>query len=110
MRLENISRRIYFVDAPFTLKDALKNAGAHWDTDRRQWWIDGAQKALAESLVAEHEHDSLYRQRGKDGRYQAFELCDACNKPTNDVLGRYTDDEVCQGSDGPAARARCSRD
>jgi hypothetical protein len=49
----------------------------------------------------EHGHDSLFRQRGKDGRYQASELCDACNKPTNDVLGWYTDDEVCQGSDGP---------
>jgi len=48
--------------------------------------------------------------RGRNGRYKKAPPCDACNKPTNEAE-RYTDDEVCQGSDGPGFflchRKRC---
>jgi hypothetical protein len=53
MKLEIAARRIYFVDAPFSVKDTLKGAGAHWDAERRQWWLGATQKARAEALVAQ---------------------------------------------------------
>jgi hypothetical protein len=32
-------RRIIYLDVPFAQKDAAKEAGARWNTDRRMWWI-----------------------------------------------------------------------
>lgn len=54
----------------------------------------------------------LFKHTDKDarGKYSAAPKCDCCGKPTNEAL-RYTDDEVCQGSDGPGFylchRKRC---
>lgn len=54
--------------------------------------------------------DNLLDQpRGRDGRYGQKTLCDGCGKP---VTGEHcTDDEICQGSDGPGfylcTRKRC---
>jgi len=49
-----------------------------------------------------------YDERRK-GRYIKSPQCDGCNKPVG--TNYYTDDEVCQGSDGPGFflcdRARC---
>jgi len=37
--------------------------------------------------------------RHADGRYKLMQLCDACGQRIRGV--RCTDDEVCQGGDGP---------
>lgn len=52
-----------------------------------------------------------YRHDDKDanGKYRKSALCDACNKPVGTAY--FTDDEVCNGSDGPGfylcERKRC---
>ena len=53
----------------------------------------------------------LYKHDRKiNGKYASAPKCDACGKPTNEAE-RYTDDEVCGGSDGPGFylchRKRC---
>ncbi len=40
-------RRSYFVGQTFAVKDALRNAGAHWDADKRAWWIGSKDEAAA---------------------------------------------------------------
>lgn len=46
------------------------------------------------------------RKREADGRYAVEQLCDLCGKP---IHGRYgTDNEVCDGGDGPGFYL-CSR-
>lgn len=48
--------------------------------------------------------------KGQDGKYVAAPKCDCCGKATNEAE-RYTDDEVCAGTDGPGFylchRKRC---
>lgn len=52
-----------------------------------------------------------HEERGTDGKYVAAPRCDCCGKPTNEAE-RYTDDEVCGGTDGPGFfichRKRCA--
>lgn len=45
--------------------------------------------------------------REDDGRYAVQQRCDACGKPIHGDYG--TDDEVCQGGDGPGFFL-CNRD
>lgn len=52
MRLEKRDRRLYFMDAPFSAKDALKGAGAKWDPDVRAWWMGSTREADAEAIIA----------------------------------------------------------
>lgn len=57
-----------------------------------------------------YKHGSLDEHRGTDGRYVKADPCDGCGKPCNEAT-RMTDDEVCDGSDGPGFflcdRKRC---
>lgn len=50
--IEKTGSRIYFTGNTFAIKDQLKKLGAHWDADRKQWWIGAAKRADAEALVA----------------------------------------------------------
>jgi hypothetical protein len=50
--LEQVGQRIYFRNAPFAAKDAIKAIGSKWDGDQRSWWIGTSKKAEAEKLVA----------------------------------------------------------
>lgn len=47
---ERIGRRTYLHGDTFSAKDAIKDAGGHWDADRRAWWL--GDHARAESIVA----------------------------------------------------------
>lgn len=51
--------------------------------------------------------------RRSNGQYAKWPACDACGKPVNDEERHYTDDTVCQGSDGPGfflcGRVRCDK-
>lgn len=51
--LEQVAKRLYFVNSPFTAKDAIKSLGAKWDADRRQWWIGVTKREAAEKLINE---------------------------------------------------------
>ena len=46
---ERIGRRTYFRGETFSHKEAIKNAGGHWDKDQRAWWIGS--DADAQALV-----------------------------------------------------------
>lgn len=58
-----------------------------------------------------YKHGELREHRGTGGKFVKADPCDACGKPTNEAT-RMTDDEVCQGSDGPGFflcdRKRCT--
>lgn len=45
-------RRIYLVGNTFPIKDKIKSLGAHWDNDRKAWWIGSQSKAEVEALVS----------------------------------------------------------
>lgn len=51
-KVEREGRRSYIVGNTYPVKDALKAAGAHWDGDRRAWWLgdDADARALVERL------------------------------------------------------------
>lgn len=79
--LETTGRRIYFVDSPYAVRDAIKAIGAKWDADKRQWWVSTAKRADAEKLVAQlndptapkvKEDPNNIRLTGK-GRYKGRE-------------------------------------
>jgi hypothetical protein len=44
-------RRLYFKGAPFSAKDTLKSAGAHWDPDVKAWWMGTSNRAEAEAVL-----------------------------------------------------------
>ena len=44
--IEKVGRRSYLVGNTFAIKDRIKNAGGHWDGDKRAWWVSSAEKAL----------------------------------------------------------------
>lgn len=58
------------------------------------------------------KHGDLHEHRGSNGKFVKADACDACGKPCNEAE-RYTDDEVCQGSDAPGFflchRKRCMK-
>lgn len=47
---EKVGTRVYVTGNTYAVKSALKDAGCHWDGDRKQWWI-GAVKADAISKI-----------------------------------------------------------
>ena len=53
MKLETITRRIYFREAPFAAKDKLKEAGATWDPDQKAWFVGTQKTTVAEALLSE---------------------------------------------------------
>lgn len=48
--LEHAGRRHYIVGDTYAVRSEIKSAGAHWDADRRAWWLGDQKKA--EALVA----------------------------------------------------------
>lgn len=50
--LEPAGTRIYIAGNTYPVKDRLRAAGAHWDGERKQWWIGVAKRAEIESLVS----------------------------------------------------------
>ena len=47
---ETSGRRTYFIGDTYAVREQLRAAGAHWDGDRRAWWVGSAAKAA--DLVA----------------------------------------------------------
>jgi hypothetical protein len=50
--IEQVGRRLYFRNAPYAAKDALRDAGAKWDRDERAWWMGSQRRAEAEAVLA----------------------------------------------------------
>lgn len=48
---EKVGQRIYVAGNTYAVKDRLKQAGCHWDGDRKQWWIGAAKASQIESIV-----------------------------------------------------------
>lgn len=48
--LDRKGRRTYLRGDTFSSKDAIKDAGGHWDADERAWWIGDHKRA--EALLA----------------------------------------------------------
>jgi hypothetical protein len=68
-------RRSYILGETFALKGALKEAGAHWDSERRAWWMGSHADAtallgrlmdpeVAQELKADQDAERLDRDRG----------------------------------------------
>jgi hypothetical protein len=83
-------RRSYILGNTFAFKSAIKDAGAHWDGDRRAWWIGKHDEAdalvarltnpaVAEKVKADQDAERLERDREnilgtakKDGKSYYF--------------------------------------
>lgn len=50
--LEKTGRRTYLVGNTFPLRATLRDAGAHWDAERKAWWFGDTKKAA--EIVASH--------------------------------------------------------
>lgn len=44
--------RLYIVGDTFPIKDAIKEAGGHWDKELKQWWIGTKKRAEIEAAIA----------------------------------------------------------
>ncbi len=66
--LDHVGARVYVVGNTFAIKAQLKEAGCHWDTDRKQWWIGIAKRDSIASIVGESD--------GKEIKTSKEELAD----------------------------------
>lgn len=73
--LQTDGRRVYFVGNTYAVRDALRNAGAHWDPQRKAWWT--GKKSEAEEILA-----SLTK--------KAAEATDGINPSDKVIRGRAT--------------------
>jgi hypothetical protein len=44
-------RRVYVLGDTFPIKNAIKEAGGHWDSDRKAWWIGAAKRPVIEAAI-----------------------------------------------------------
>lgn len=51
--IERQGQRCYALGNTYPIRDALKGLGAHWDGERRAWWIGAAKEAALRALLAE---------------------------------------------------------
>jgi hypothetical protein len=49
---ERVGARVYVTGNTYEIRGQLKNAGCHWDGDRKAWWIGAAKASELESLIA----------------------------------------------------------
>lgn len=57
INIEREGRRSYIVGSTYPFRDQLRAAGAHWDAERRAWWIGG--KADVAEALASRLQDAL---------------------------------------------------
>lgn len=50
--LRKEGRRVYIAGNTFPIKDAIRDAGGHWDADAQQWWVGTAKQAVIEAAIA----------------------------------------------------------
>lgn len=50
--INEVGARLYLVGNTYPIKDAIKAAGGHWDSDRKQWWIGKAKRAEIEETIS----------------------------------------------------------
>lgn len=69
IKVERAGRRSYIIGNTYPIKDALKAAGAHWDGDRRAWWLgdDAAARSLVERCGQATCAPQAQRPQGQDG-------------------------------------------
>ena len=51
IELKKEGRRVYVVGNTFPIKSAIKDAGGHWDADRKAWWIGAGKVAEIEKAI-----------------------------------------------------------
>lgn len=70
-------RRAYVVGQTFNLRNQLREAGCHWDTERRAWWISATkQEVVAQVLAATPPRSDEERQ------------AELLERDRNNILGR----------------------
>lgn len=52
IQTEKVGTRIYVTGNTYSVKDQLKQAGCHWDGERKQWWIGPTKAEAIASLVS----------------------------------------------------------
>lgn len=61
---EKVGTRVYVVGNTFAIKDRLKEAGCHWDGERKQWWIGAAKSDAIQSLVGDLDGKEVQVSKG----------------------------------------------
>lgn len=51
IRIETVGRRHYLAGDTYAARSAIKDAGGHWDSDRRAWWF--GKREAAEVVLAD---------------------------------------------------------
>jgi hypothetical protein len=69
IQTETAGRRTYIIGDTYPHREALRAAGAHWDADRRAWWIGSRStaEALAASLASTSTSASTSNGPGRAG-------------------------------------------
>ena len=52
VQLKDVGRRTYILGHTYPIRDALRAAGAKWDSDARAWWIGTTKRKEIETLRA----------------------------------------------------------
>lgn len=50
--LQTEGRRVYIIGNSFPIKEQIKSAGGHWDSDRKAWWIGAGKKEEIEKAIS----------------------------------------------------------
>lgn len=53
LAIEEVKRRCYLVGNTFPIKNELKKIGAHWDADRKAWWIGSDKREKLEAFCGQ---------------------------------------------------------
>jgi hypothetical protein len=49
---EVVGARVYVLGQTYPIRDAIRAAGGHWDTDRKAWWIGATKRADLAAAIA----------------------------------------------------------
>lgn len=52
IQIQSEGQRVYVVGDTYAVRSQIKALGAHWDGERKAWWLGAAKRAAAEALVA----------------------------------------------------------
>lgn len=61
IELRDSGRRVYLVGNTYSLRDAIKDIGGHWDADAKAWWVASSKRSAAEAVLAKAEETSKAR-------------------------------------------------
>ena len=88
LSVERIGRRSYIVGETYSVRTALRDAGAHWDPGRKAWWLGKA--ADAQALVERYAPRAAAAAAKRDEQSDEQRKADLLARDRDAILGRAT--------------------